>query len=61
LTFRCEGGYDYFCEIELIAPAVEENARVPNLAMPILASLSPTDAEISFTDDLLAPIDLGRT
>ena len=47
-------------KIELIAPAVEENARVPNLAMPILASLSPTDAEISFTDDLLAPIDLGR-
>ena len=49
-----------FVKIELIAPAVEENARVPNLAMPILASLSPTDAEISFTDDLLAPIDLGR-
>jgi radical SAM superfamily enzyme YgiQ (UPF0313 family) len=49
-----------FVKIELIAPAVEENARVPNLAMPILASLSPRDAEISFTDDLLAPIDLGR-
>jgi radical SAM superfamily enzyme YgiQ (UPF0313 family) len=45
-------------KIELIVPAVEENARVPNLALPILASLSPTDAEISFTDDLLTPIRL---
>jgi len=47
-------------KIELILPAVEENARVPSLALPILASLSPTDVEISFTDDLLTPIDLGR-
>ncbi len=47
-------------KIELIVPAVEENARVPNLAMPILASLSPADAEISFTDELLTPIDLGK-
>jgi len=47
-------------KIELIVPAVEENARVSNLALPILASLSPTDAEISFTDDLLTPIRLER-
>jgi len=47
-------------KIELIVPAVEENARIPNLALPILASLSPTDVEISFTDDLLTPIDLGK-
>ncbi len=47
-------------KIKLIVPAVEENARVPNLAMPILASLSPADAEISFTDELLTPIDLGK-
>ncbi len=46
--------------IELIVPAVEENARIPNLALPILAGLSPTDVEISFTDDLLTPIDLGK-
>ncbi len=47
-------------KIELIVPAVEENARIPNLALPILAGLSPTDVEISFTDDLLTPIDLKR-
>jgi radical SAM superfamily enzyme YgiQ (UPF0313 family) len=47
-------------KIELIVPAVEENARIPNLALPILAGLSPTDVEISFTDDLLTPIDLEK-
>lgn len=47
-------------KIELIVPAVEENARIPNLALPILAGLSPTDVEISLTDDLLTPIDLGK-
>ncbi len=47
-------------KIELIVPAVEENARVPSLALPILASLSPADVKISFTDDLLTPIDLGK-
>jgi len=47
-------------KIELILPAVEENARVPSLALPILASLSPAEVEISFTDDLLTPIDLGK-
>jgi radical SAM superfamily enzyme YgiQ (UPF0313 family) len=46
--------------IELISPAVEENAPVPNLALPILAALSPPDVRISFTDDLLTPIDLER-
>lgn len=49
-----------FVKIELIVPAVEENARIPNLAFPILAGLSPTDVEISFTDDLLTPIDLKK-
>ena len=47
-------------KIELIVPAVEENARIPNLALPMLAGLSPTDVEISFTDDLLTPIDLKK-
>jgi radical SAM superfamily enzyme YgiQ (UPF0313 family) len=49
-----------FVKIELIVPAVEENARIPNLALPILAGLSPTDVEISFTDDLLTPIDVEK-
>ena len=47
-------------KIELIVPAVEENARIPSLAFPILAGLSPTDVEISFTDDLLSPINLDK-
>lgn len=47
-------------KIEFIVPAVEENARVPNLAFPILAALSPPDVDISFTDDLLTPIDLTK-
>ncbi len=47
-------------KIELIVPAVEENARVPNLGLPILAGLSPADVEISFTDELLTPIELKK-
>ena len=47
-------------KIELIVPAVEENARIPNLAFPILASLSPPDVGFSFTDDLLTPIDVEK-
>lgn len=49
-----------FVKIELIVPAVEENARIPNLTLPILAALSPADVEISFTDDLLTPIDVEK-
>lgn len=47
-------------KIEFISPAVEENAPVPNLALPILASLTPPEIEISFTDDLLSPVDLKK-
>lgn len=47
-------------KIEFIVPAVEENARIPNLAFPILASLTPRDVEISFTDELLTPIHLDH-
>ena len=47
-------------KIELISPAVEENAPIPNLALPILASLTPEEVEVSFTDDLLTPIDLQK-
>ncbi len=46
--------------VEFIVPAVEENARIPNLAFPILAALSPPDVKISMTDDLLTPIDLEK-
>jgi radical SAM superfamily enzyme YgiQ (UPF0313 family) len=44
-------------KLELISPASEENARVPNLSLPLIASLTPSDIEISFTDDLINPID----
>jgi radical SAM superfamily enzyme YgiQ (UPF0313 family) len=54
---RC---YDFNVKIELISPAVEENARVYNLALPILAALTPPDVEISITDDLLTPINLEK-
>ncbi len=47
-------------KIELISPAVEENAPIPNLALPILASLTPKDVILSFTDDLLTPINLEK-
>ncbi len=47
-------------KIEFIVPAVEENAPVPNLALPLLAALSPPDVAISFTDDLLTPINLDK-
>ncbi len=47
-------------KIELISPAVDENAPLPNLALPILASLTPPDVQIFYTDDLLTPIDLER-
>ena len=47
-------------KVEFVVPAVEENARVPNLTFPILAALSPADVAISFTDDLLTPVDLKK-
>jgi radical SAM superfamily enzyme YgiQ (UPF0313 family) len=47
-------------KIELISPAVEENAPIPNLALSILAALAPPDAYITLTDDLLTPIDLEK-
>lgn len=47
-------------KLELIVPAAEENAPVPNLALPMLAALTPPDVKVSFTDDLLTPIDLEK-
>jgi len=47
-------------KVELISPAVEENAPVPNLALSIIASLTPPDVRVSYTDDLITPIDLDK-
>jgi len=44
-------------KIELISSSVEENAPIQASPFPILAALSPRDVKISFTDDLLTPID----
>jgi radical SAM superfamily enzyme YgiQ (UPF0313 family) len=47
-------------KLELISPASEENARVPNLSLPLIAALTPPEVQISFTDDLITPIDPER-
>ncbi len=45
-------------KLELITPAVEDNAPIPNLSLATLAALTPPGVEISFTDDLINPLDL---
>jgi len=44
--------------LQLISPAVEDNAPIPNLSLATVAALTPPDAQISFSDDLIHPIDL---
>lgn len=44
--------------MELITPAVEDNAPIPNLSLATVAALTPSDIEVSFSDDLINPIDL---
>ena len=44
--------------MQLISPAVEDNAPIPNLSLATVAALTPPDAQISFSDDLIHPIDL---
>jgi radical SAM superfamily enzyme YgiQ (UPF0313 family) len=45
-------------KLELITPAVEDNAPIPNLSLATVAALTPPDVQISFSDDLISPIDL---
>ncbi|OGP55916.1 MAG: hypothetical protein A2Y65_04570 [Deltaproteobacteria bacterium RBG_13_52_11] len=45
-------------KLELITPAVEDNAPIPNLSLATVAALTPPDVQISFSDDLINPIDL---
>ena len=45
--------------LELITPAVEDNAPLPNLSLATLAALTPPDVEISLSDDLIRPLDLN--
>ena len=45
-------------QIELIAPASEDSAYLPRLALGILAAATPPDDEVIYTDDLVQPLDL---
>jgi len=45
--------------LELITPAVEDNAPIPNLSLATVAALTPPEVQISFSDDLINPIDLN--
>jgi radical SAM superfamily enzyme YgiQ (UPF0313 family) len=45
--------------LELITPAVEDNAPIPNLSLATVAALTPPDIEVAFSDDLLHPINLN--
>ncbi len=47
-------------QIELIAPASEDSAYLPRMGLGILASLTPDEDEVVYTDDLVKPFDLDR-
>src|SRR5438034_3474349 len=47
-------------QIELIAPASEDSAYLPRMGLGILASLTPDEDEIIYTDDLAKPFDLDK-
>jgi radical SAM superfamily enzyme YgiQ (UPF0313 family) len=44
--------------LELITPAVEDNAPIPNLSLAAVAALTPPEVQVSFSDDLIHPIDM---
>ena len=45
--------------LKLITPAEEDNAPIPNLSLATVAALTPPDIEVSFSDDLINPLDLN--
>ncbi len=47
-------------QIELIATASEDSAFLPRLGLGVLASLTPAEDEVIYTDDLVKPFDLER-
>lgn len=47
-------------QIEMIAPASEDSAYLPRLGLGVLASLTPPEHEIIYTDDLVKVFDLDR-
>ncbi|HEY0467092.1 MAG TPA: B12-binding domain-containing radical SAM protein, partial [Polyangiaceae bacterium] len=47
-------------QIELIATASEDSAFLPRLGLGVLASLTPAEDEVIYTDDLVKPFDLEK-
>lgn len=47
-------------QIELIATASEDSAFLPRLGLGVLASLTPPEDEVIYTDDLVKAFDLER-
>ena len=47
-------------QIELIAPASEDSAYLPRLGLGVLASLTPPEDEVIYTDDLVKVFDLDK-
>jgi radical SAM superfamily enzyme YgiQ (UPF0313 family) len=45
--------------LELITPAAEDNAPIPNLSLATVAALTPPEVHVSFSDDLINPLDLN--
>lgn len=47
-------------QIELIATASEDSAILPRMGLGILASLTPPEDEVIYTDDVVNPFDIER-
>src|SRR4051812_41465084 len=47
-------------QIELIATASEDSAFLPRLGLGVLASLTPPEDEVIYTDDLVRPFDVEK-
>ncbi len=47
-------------QLELIAPASEDSTYLPRLGLGILAAKTPTRIEVSYTDEVVASLDLHR-
>ena len=47
-------------QIEWIATASEDSAFLPRLGLGVLASLTPPEDEVIYTDDLVKPFDVEK-
>ena len=45
--------------LELISSAADDNAPIPSLSIATVAALTPPEVELSFSDDLIHPIDVN--